>query len=76
MAADASRNEKLRYRIDTFLAQGNKALFLSLLAAFFVSLAAVSLLRFGVLAVEAAMGTSESFSVVREGLYGVWVTWL
>lgn len=76
MPLKASRSETLRYRVDTFLGQGSKALFLALLAAFLVAIFAVSLLRWVFLGVEALVSPGEGFSVVREGLYGVWITWL
>jgi len=76
VAIEASKSEKLRYRIDTFLGQGSRGLFMALLGAFFVSILAVSVLRWVFLGVEAAFGLPDGASFLREAVFGVWITWL
>ena len=76
MKIEATKSEQWRYRIDNFLGQGNRGLFMALVSAFVVSIAFVSLIRWGVLAVESAWGLPEGASVVGEGMYGIWLTWL
>jgi len=76
MAIEATKAEQWRYKIDNFLGQGSRGLFMALLAAFFVSIAIVSALRWVFLGIEAAVGLPEGTSFLREALFGVWVTWL
>lgn len=76
MAIEATKAERWRYRIDNFLGQGSRGLFMALLAAFFVSIAIVSALRWVFLGIEAAFGLPEGSTFLGEALSGIWVTWL
>ncbi len=76
MAIEATKSEQWRYKIDNFLGQGNRGLFMALLGAFAVSIAVVSVLRWILLAVEAVWGLPEGSSFFGEAVYGVWITWL
>lgn len=76
MAIEATKAERWRYKIDNFLGQGSRGLFMALLAAFFVSIAIVSALRWVFLGIEAAYGLPDGASFLGEAAFGVWVTWL
>jgi len=76
VAVKASQSEKLRYRVDNFLGQGSRGLFMALVAAFLVSVLAVSMLRWVVLGVEASYGLPEGASYLSKAMFGVWVSWL
>ena len=75
MDIKATNAERWRYRIDNFLGKGNR-LFMALVAAFVISIALVSVLRWLVLGIESYVGSGAGTGLVSEGLFGVWVTWL
>lgn len=76
MSIEASKQEKLRYRVDNFLGQGSRGLFVALLGAFGVSILVVSVLRWLLLLIETALGLGDGSGFLGEAAYGVWVTWL
>ncbi len=84
MAAKAGIGERLKYRTDNFLARGSGALFLSLIVAFLVTLCAIALLRFLLLAMEAGLaaagivdsGFGGVMSFVSVFLHYIWFTFL
>ncbi|MFT5585227.1 MAG: hypothetical protein ACI9VR_002815, partial [Cognaticolwellia sp.] len=72
MREKVTLGDKLRYKIDTFLGKGSKALFVALTVAFLVSFVLIGGLRLVTWMMDAAVNGPERFSFFQ----GIWFTWL
>jgi hypothetical protein len=72
MSVEASNAEKIRYKVDTFLAKGSKALFVALTLAFLVALVVIAAVRF----VFWGMDWLIHDEVTKSLSQGIWFTWL
>lgn len=72
MSIQASKQEQLRYKLDTFLAKGSRALFVALTVAFFVALLAIGVVRFFFWGVDWMLHDEVTKSLSQ----GIWFTWL
>ena len=72
MAIQASQQEQLRYKIDTFLAKGSRALFVGLLVAFLAALLAIGVVRTLFWGLDWLIHDEVTKSLSQ----GIWFTWL
>ena len=72
MSENVTLGDKLRYKIDTFLGKGSKALFVALTVAFLISFFLIGGLRLVTWMMDYAVNGSESHSFFQ----GLWFTWL
>ncbi|MED5372101.1 MAG: hypothetical protein VX899_13870 [Myxococcota bacterium] len=72
MSQEPSFGEKLRYKVDTFLGKGSKALFVALSVAFLVSFLAIGGLRFVAWLMDLVFNGEDRFRFFQ----GLWFTWL